>query len=298
MVRLRAVLSGEFVADAFATEEVTLSMEKGIEEELNLDLIRRGLGPSLFADNIVYHRVLGSTNTLAKELALKGAPEGTMVLTEEQTAGRGRRGRSWLAPSKSNLLFSVLLRPALSPNRVFSLTMVLALASLEAIKEETGLLCMIKWPNDVYVGSRKLAGILTEFAAKERQVDWVVLGLGLNVNWCPQEEEEVSRFEATSIFAETQEKVSRNRLLVQILKRFESHHERLLSGGGDDLYRKWNDASLVLGKEVVIDSQERRTRGKAIRIDQNGALILEDERGKLHVITHGDVSLRLFSSTS
>jgi len=272
--------------------------EKGKEEELNLDLIKSGLRSSLFGVNIVYHTALGSTNDLAKDLALRGAPEGTVVVTEEQTAGKGRRGRSWLAPSKTNLLFSILLRPALSPNRVFSLTMALALAALEAIEGETGLLCMIKWPNDLYVGSRKLAGILTEFAGKDRQVDWVVLGLGLNVNWCPEEGKGGSRFSATSIFAETQEKFARNGLLVQILKQFESHHERLLSGGGDDLYRKWNEYSLVLGKEVVIESEERRISGKAVRIDENGALILEDERGRVHVITHGDVSLRLFSPLS
>ena len=272
--------------------------EKGKEEELNLDLIKSGLSSSLFGVNIVYHTALGSTNDLAKDLALRGAPEGTVVVTEEQTAGKGRRGRSWLAPGKTNLLFSILLRPALSPNRVFSLTMALALAALEAIEGETGLWCMIKWPNDLYVGSRKLAGILTEFAGKDRQVDWVVLGLGLNVNWCPEEGKGGSRFSATSIFAETQEKFARNGLLVQILKQFESHHERLLSGGGDDLYRKWNEYSLVLGKEVVIESEERRISGKAVRIDENGALILEDERGRVHVITHGDVSLRLFSPPS
>jgi BirA family biotin operon repressor/biotin-[acetyl-CoA-carboxylase] ligase len=272
--------------------------EKGKEEELNLDLIRSGLSPTLFGVHIVYHTALGSTNDLAKDLALRGAPEGTVVVTEEQTAGKGRRGRSWLAPTRTNLLFSILLRPTLSPNRVFSLTMALALAALDAIEGVTGLSCMIKWPNDLYVGSRKLGGILTEFAGKEQQVDWVVLGLGLNVNWCPEEEKGVSGFCATSILAETQEKFSRNELLVQILKQFESHHERLFSGGGDDLYRKWNEHSLVLGKAVVIESEEKRTTGKAVRIDENGALILEDGTGRVHVITHGDVSLRLFSPLS
>jgi len=271
---------------------------KGKEEELNLDLIKSGLSSSLFGVNIVYLTALGSTNDLAKDLALRGAPEGTVVVTEEQTAGKGRRGRSWLAPSKTNLLFSILVRPELSPNRVFSLTMALALAALEAIEGETGLSCMIKWPNDLYVGRRKLGGILTEFSGKDNQVDWVVLGLGLNVNWCPEDEKGVSGFSATSIFAETQETFCRNELLVQILKQFESHHERLFSGGGDELYRKWNEHSLVLGKEVVIEAEQKRTTGKAIRIDENGALILEDGTGIMHVITHGDVSLRLFSPSS
>jgi BirA family transcriptional regulator, biotin operon repressor / biotin---[acetyl-CoA-carboxylase] ligase len=272
--------------------------DNGKEEALNLDLIKGGLSSSLFGVNIVYHHALGSTNDLAKDLALRGAPEGTVVVTEEQTAGKGRRGRSWLAPSKTNLLFSILLRPALSPNRVFSLTMALALAALDAIEGETGLSCMIKWPNDLYVGRRKLGGILTEFSIKDERVDWVVLGLGLNVNWCPEQEKGISGFSATSILAETQERFSRNEMLLQILKRFESHHERLLSGGGGDLYRKWNEYSLVLGKEVVIEAEDKRTTGKAVRIDENGALILEEGSGRVHVITHGDVSLRLFSPPS
>ena len=272
--------------------------EKGKEEGLNPDLIQRELGGSRFSLNIVYRAAVGSTNDLAKDLALEGAPGGTVVLTDEQTAGRGRRGRSWLAPSRTNLLFSVLLRPSLSPDRVFSLTMALALACLEAIREETGLQCLIKWPNDLYAGGRKLAGILTEFGGKAGQVEWVVLGLGLNVNWCPKGEIAVPGSPATSILAETRETFSRNGLLVQILKRFESHHERLLSGGVSDLYRRWNEHSLVMGKEVVIESEERRILGKAVRIDENGALILEDERGKRHTITHGDVSLKFPSPPS
>lgn len=278
--------------------ELIVSMGAETEEKLHPGLIKTGLGDSLFGAGIVYRMSLGSTNDLAKDLALRGAPEGALVITEEQTAGRGRRGRSWLAPSKTNLLFSLLLRPALSPNRVFSLTMALALAAVEAVEEETGLRCRIKWPNDLYAGSGKLGGILTEFSGKDRQVDWVVLGLGLNVNWSPGEGRTGSRFAATSLFAETQKKVSRNGLLVQILKRFESHYGRLLAEGGDDLYRKWNECSLVLGKEVVIESEERQISGKAIRIDENGALILEDERGKVHTITHGDVSLRFLAASS
>ncbi len=265
--------------------------EKKNEECLDPESIRRGLGQSLFAGNIVYHVTLDSTNNLAKELALRGAPEGTIVLAEEQTAGMGRRGRSWLSQGKANLLFSILLKPVFPPDRVFSLTMALSLAAVQGIKQETGLSCMIKWPNDIYVGRKKLAGILTEFAARDRCVDWVVLGLGINVNWCPEEKEEIARL-ATSIFVETAEKVSRNGLLVRIAKQFENHYQRLISGEAKDLQCQWNEYSLVLGKQVVIASDEKEFEGKAVRIDESGALILEDEKGRLRRIVHGDVSLR------
>jgi BirA family biotin operon repressor/biotin-[acetyl-CoA-carboxylase] ligase len=267
-----------------------------ISDELKPDAIRGGLGKSLFATDVIYRETLDSTNRLAKELASAGAPEGTIIITEEQTAGRGRRGRSWLSPGRANLTFSLLLRPALVVDRIFTLTMILALACVEAVQEKTGLSCMIKWPNDLYAGGRKLSGILTEFATKDRQLEWVVLGLGLNVNWYPAEGESMSRL-ATSIQAETGKTVSRNELLVEILMQFEEYYNDVRSGKIGELYERWNDFSLVLGKHVLIESDQTKITGKALRIDQDGALIIEDGEGKEQKIIHGDVSLRFEEGT-
>lgn len=262
-----------------------------VNDELSPDAIKRGLGQSLFATNVVYHETVDSTNRLAKELASAGAPEGTIIITEEQTAGRGRRGRSWLSPVRANLTFSILLRPALVVDKVFCLTMILALACLEAVQKRTGLCCMIKWPNDLYAGGKKLAGILTEFAARDRRVEWAVLGLGLNVNWHPAEGKTMSRL-ATSIQAEIGKTVSRNQLLVEILMQFEAYYNDLLSGRIEEVYERWNDFSLVLGKQVVIEWDQMKVTGEAVRIDQDGALIIQDGEGKEQKIIHGDVSLR------
>jgi BirA family biotin operon repressor/biotin-[acetyl-CoA-carboxylase] ligase len=263
-----------------------------VNDELNPDAITKGLGQSLFATHIVYLETVDSTNRLAKELASAGTTEGTIVITEEQTAGRGRRGRSWLSPGRANLTFSILLRPALDVDKVFSITMILVLACLEAVKKRTGLSCMIKWPNDLYARGKKLAGILTEFAARDRRVEWVVLGLGLNVNWYPIEGKTISRL-ATSIQAEIGKTVSRNELLVEILIQFEAYYDDLLLGRIEKLYERWNHFSLVLGKQVVIETDQMKVTGKALRIDQNGALIIQDGEGKERKIIHGDVSLRL-----
>jgi BirA family biotin operon repressor/biotin-[acetyl-CoA-carboxylase] ligase len=260
-------------------------------DDLNPDAVKGGLGQSLFATHVVYHETLDSTNILARKLASAGAPHGTIIITEEQTAGRGRRGRSWLSPGRANLTFSVLLRPALIVDKVFTLTMILALACVEAVQKKTGLSCMIKWPNDLYAGGKKLSGILTEFASRDRRVEWVVLGLGLNVNWYPAEGETMSHL-ATSIQAETGKTVSRNELLVEILMQFEAYYNDVLSGRTEEVYERWNDFSLVLGKQVVIESDQTKITGKALRIDQDGALIIEDGEGKEQKIIHGDVSLR------
>ncbi|MBW1886884.1 MAG: biotin--[acetyl-CoA-carboxylase] ligase, partial [Deltaproteobacteria bacterium] len=147
---------------------------------LQINLIRKRLNRSLFATNIIFHRSINSTNILAKELATKGSPEGTLVLTEKQTRGMGRMGRQWLSPGYVNLLFSILLYPNIKPDQIFVLTMTLALATIEAVKEMSGLTPLIKWPNDLYVDRKKLAGILAEFSISRGRIEYVILGLGLN----------------------------------------------------------------------------------------------------------------------
>ncbi len=259
---------------------------------LQPDIILKKLERSLFAANLVFRKSLDSTNSLAKDLAEKGAPEGTVVLAEEQRAGKGRMGRRWFSPGYRNLLFSILLRPNLHPEQIFVLTMILALAAIEAVKERTGLSPMIKWPNDLYVARKKLAGILTEFSLKEGAVEYVVLGLGLNVNWNPDEgEKEISR-PGTSILAETGIETSRNDLLIELLRLFEDYYLKVLSGRIDDVYKKWNELSLILGREVEIESPKEKIQGKALRIDHHGALIIQDHTGKEKKILSGDVSLR------
>lgn len=259
-----------------------------VDEPLQPDLIRSLLGASLFSTRLVYHPRIDSTNTHAKELAGQGAEEGTLVLAEEQTAGKGRRGRSWQSPAQSNLLCSILLRPALQADRVFVLTMILALAAVEAVRGLSGLCAGIKWPNDLYVGMKKLAGILTEFTLRDNEIEWVVLGLGLNVNRHP---EDLQR-QATSIQGETGARVSRDLLLVEILKGLEGLYEEVHLGRVEPLYKRWNEACFILGKSVEIESDREKVVGRAVRIEQDGALILETPAGTTQRIVAGDVSLR------
>lgn len=266
-----------------------------MHELIQPELLKKRLAQSLFSSQIYYQASIDSTNAGAKALAGQGAPEGALVITEEQTAGRGRRGKSWVSPPGANLLFSVLLRPAMEGDRVFVLTMVLALAGLKGVKTVTGVKAMIKWPNDLYVGTKKLAGILTEFSVRGKQVDWAVPGMGINVNWHP-DVPEGGGAPATSLLEETGHRVSRNDLLFEILTGFEPLYRDVLQGNMEGLYKEWNQNCLVLGKAVVVESERERIEGRALRIDECGALIIEEAKGVQRRILTGDVSLRLASS--
>lgn len=276
-------------------QAVALDVDKGENREaidvLDPHILRRALRDSLFGENVVFHETLDSTNRLARDLARQGAPEGTLVIAEEQTLGRGRRGRTWLSPGRENLLFSLVVRPPFPPDQAFALTMILALAAGDGVEAATGLRALIKWPNDLFLGPKKLAGLLTEFSVREGVIEYVVLGIGLNVNWNPERAREVL-YPTTSLLAETGVRTDRNDLLVRVLKRFQDYYGELKSGDPGGVYRQWNERSLILGKEVEVDSGQDTFYGRALRIDQNGALIIRDARGGEQEIVVGDVSLR------
>lgn len=261
-------------------------------EPLNIEDLKAKLAGLLFSTNLIFHETLESTNALAKGLALSGAPEGTIVLTERQTAGRGRLKRQWLSSGYSNILVTVLLRPSLLKDRVFILTMIMALATIDGIKQVCNLVPMIKWPNDLYVGYKKLGGILTEFSVKQDRLEYVIIGLGLNVNWNPSESEGLL-YPATSLMLETGRQVSRNILLFEILKSLEYYYQDVRSNRMEKLYKLWNDLSLVIGRTVTIESHENSIQGRVIRINHQGGLVILDDHGKERTILSGDLSLKI-----
>jgi BirA family biotin operon repressor/biotin-[acetyl-CoA-carboxylase] ligase len=258
---------------------------------LRPDIIRNKLSQSIFAPHIVFYETVDSTNSLLKDLAARGAAEGTIVIAGEQTAGRGRMERVWFSPGRSNLYLSLLLRPSVKPDQVFVLTMVMALATIEGVETVSGLGPMIKWPNDLYVRGSKLGGILTEFCVRDRAVEYVVLGLGLNVNWNPGEEQGLI-YPATSVFKETGRKISRDDLLVAILLSFQDYYGRVLAGNIAEVYDKWNKRSMLFGRPVEIKTTDGSLFGKALRIDRKGALVIEDDNCKEQTILSGDVSVK------
>ena len=257
-------------------------------------LIRRQSDTRTIAGNILYFDSVQSTNLSAKKAAVEGAQDGTLVVAEDQTGGRGRLNRTWVSPKGVNLLFSMIFRPNLPPQKVFRLNMTASVSLVEAVYELTSLRPGIKWPNDVFFGNRKLAGILTEFSVTGETVDHVVVGIGLNVNMDPEQYPEI-RDVATSIRAELGHAVSRVELLGKILSRMDVWYNRLIQGEDHKLKTLWNSYSTIIGREVEVHSAEQTLCGRALTIDDEGALIVVAENGIEHRVVCGDLSLRLKS---
>jgi len=259
---------------------------------MDISWIHEDLKNSVFGKRIVYYEVIDSTNVQGKELASAGATHGTIVITEEQLAGKGRLDRKWISPRARNLMFSIVLRPDLEVDEVFFLTMLLALSVRDALKEMLDVEAFIKWPNDIYVSGKKIGGILAEFSVCEKKVEYVIIGLGLNVNWHPEEEATVL-YPCTSLMKETGFPVERSSLLVEILSRFEEKYHRGMAkkGAWAEFQKQWNECSYVLGKHIVIKNGRERIAGKAVSIDRKGALIIRDSLGKQRRVIGGDVSV-------
>jgi BirA family biotin operon repressor/biotin-[acetyl-CoA-carboxylase] ligase len=225
----------------------------------------------------------------AWRLAQDGAPDGTVVLAEEQTAGRGRLQRSWWAPAGSSLLLSLLLRPAWPARQAQRLTMVCSLAVCEAIGEVAGVRAEVKWPNDVLIEGRKVCGILTELDVVGERLGTAVVGIGINVNVDFEGAPEMLA-PATSLMRAAGRTVSRLDLLVALLKGIELRY--LAACGGRSYHREWAERMATLGREVQVSGGAQVWHGVALDVDEDGALWVRAEDGSVQRVLAGDVTLR------
>jgi BirA family biotin operon repressor/biotin-[acetyl-CoA-carboxylase] ligase len=261
-------------------------------ERLSVASIEKGLTTAFVGRKMIYYRSIGSTNDVARELAAQGAPEGTLVIADEQTAGKGRLGRRWLAPSGTSLLISLLFRPDLAAHQAQRLTMICSLAVVEAIEAVAGLTAAIKWPNDIMVQGKKAGGILTELGATGERLDYAVVGLGLNVNldFGTAETMEGLAATATSLSQELGREVSRLALLWRILENVESRYQRLEAG--ESPHDEWASRLVTLHNHVTVDTPQGTIEGWAESVDADGALILRTNCGERQRVLAGDVTLR------
>lgn len=235
-----------------------------------------------------YFRETGSTNDQAKLLAWRGCPDGTIVVAEAQSAGRGRLGRTWLSPPGTGLYFSLVLRPRVTPAVAPRVTLLAGVALCRAIRHTAGVKAEIKWPNDILVGSKKLAGILTEMEAETEAIHHLILGIGVNVNM--QACELAPALEATSLYLETGKRHSRPELMARILLELESLWEVFQKEGFSKIRDMWMELSATVGRLVGIERWDGGViMGKAEEIDQEGALLVADGEGQLHRIAYGEV---------
>jgi BirA family biotin operon repressor/biotin-[acetyl-CoA-carboxylase] ligase len=252
--------------------------------------IRAELNTALIGHRIISCSSVGSTNDVARRIAESGAREGTVVLADEQTRGRGRRGRCWTAPAGTSLLFSVILRPSIAPQQYQRLTMACSLATADSIEDRLGLKTGLKWPNDVLIQGKKVAGILTELHTKGEDLIHAVVGVGLNVN-VDFTEPQVSflKEQATSLAQECGSAVSREEVLACVLNHMEARYLALCQGWSP--HEEWKSRLADLGRRVAVTDEHRIREGYAEGIDEDGALLLRLADGCLERILAGDTSL-------
>ena len=237
--------------------------------------------------DIYYFDSIPSTNDKACELAEGGSPDGSLVIAETQTSGRGRLGRKWLSPKAEGIYFSIILRPDVQMDEIPAITLIAAGAVIKAIKRQCGIEARMKWPNDVYINGRKVCGILTEIKAQPDRVDFLVLGMGINVNTSRKK----LPAEGTSLEAETGARYDRVDLLKKILEEVEKDYTLFRAEGFESLREECKEFSSVLGKSLKIDQYDGSVEGVAVDIDSRGALILRTRSGEKRRIFSGDVVL-------
>ena len=239
----------------------------------------------------VYFDATDSTNIQARRLAEAHAPHGTLVVSDRQDGGKGRRGRSWASPSGVGIWMSLILRPEIAPSSASMLTLAAALAVREGIQEETGLSPLIKWPNDLVLNGKKICGILTEMSTELMEIQYVITGIGINVN--QREFPPEIRDTATSLSLEAGRSFRRSSLIAAILKAFEKDYAAFLKTGDLSLLLEEYNACLVnRGKEVCILDPSGEYRAVAEGIDENGSLLVTLPDGTRREIISGEVSVR------
>lgn len=253
--------------------------------------LEQGLKTKTMGQSIYFYEEIDTTNNRARELALEGAPEGTLVVAEKQTAGRGRRGKVWESPLGTGIWMSLVLRPQIRPAEASVLTLLCGLATAEAIEAETGLSAGIKWPNDILINGKKAVGILTEMDCEMSEVHFVIPGIGINVNTAsfPPEIADI----ATSLYLECGKTVSRRRLVHKVLERLEAHYETFLRAGNfTAMLEDYRKHCITLGKEVHVLGREPFF-AEALDITPEGELLVRRaDNGKEEVVFSGEVSIR------
>jgi BirA family biotin operon repressor/biotin-[acetyl-CoA-carboxylase] ligase len=241
---------------------------------------------------IHHFQTLDSTNSKAYQLALNGAKEGEVVISESQKKGRGRLGRQWFSPPFLNLYLSVILRPNISPHQASLITLMAAVAMADAIQKFSGLLPLIKWPNDILLRDRKAAGLLNEIHSEMDRIHFVILGIGVNLNMDEKMFSKEIRAIATSLKIEMGQKVSRKAFLQFFLQELEKWYSIFLEEGGAVILKAWRDRAHIKGRQVKVTSFGETVEGIAIDVDSDGALILETEDGKQKRVVAGDIEYK------
>lgn len=253
--------------------------------------IKACLKSKILGQRVYHFASIGSTQEYAFELGRKGTSEGALVVAEEQTSGHGRKGRPYCSP-QGGIWFSLLLRPPLPPRQAPVISLAAGVALAEVV---TGLglqSVLLRWPNDILIGGKKLSGILAEMSAEPDQLHFVVLGMGINANVEMDSLPQAIRPLATTLKNELGERVDRVEILCKVLEKLEKYYLRLLKQGPASILEDWKSFPNMLGKPVKVSAPEGIYDGVAVGLDEDGALLIKDNTGEVRKLFAGDVSVR------
>ena len=263
----------------------------GVPDTIAEEEVASRLQTERMGRQIRYFSRIDSTNQYAKRIAEEGAPDGTLIIADEQTAGKGRSGRTWVTPPAEAIAFTLLLRPKLSPDRISMVTLVMGLAVTNAVNSLYGVSAGIKWPNDVVITGRKLCGILTEMSAEVRQVNYIVIGVGINANLTsfPEEIREI----ATSLKLEMGRDINRAELIARVMTEFERLYAEFEAQGDlGAVMQEYNELCLNAGSKVRVLDPNGEYTGTSRGINSMGELLVETEDGQMQEVYAGEVSVR------
>jgi BirA family biotin operon repressor/biotin-[acetyl-CoA-carboxylase] ligase len=255
----------------------------------NLEILEKSLAGKYFGHRLYYYPVTGSTNDDAFKLGIAGAPEGTVVVADAQTKGRGRLQRAWHSPAGSNIYTTIILRPKMDAARTPQISILAGVAVAEVLESYCPGRVKVKWPNDILIDGKKVCGILSQAKAEVNKVDFIILGIGINVN-INQFPDEISNI-ATSLAMETGKIISRQQLIISLYENMTKWYKQLLKDGFSQIKEKWLSLSQMIGQKVQVIFQEEVISGKAIDLDNDGSLILIAEDGKKIKASAGDATI-------
>lgn len=269
---------------------------KGYSLATNTDFISKE-GISLYLNKscsdieIYNYKTISSTNEIAKNLALSGAKHGTVVISEEQTTGKGRLGRSFYSPANTGIYMSIILRPNLTAMDSVLITTSSSVIICESIKKVTGIDCQIKWINDIYLNNKKVAGILTEASTnfESGTIDYLILGIGINFNQPKDDFPDELKSIASSLFNNNSNNINRNMLCAEIISNILDMIPRIKNY---DFISEYKKRSIVLNQEIIYISSGISSKGKAININCDGSLVVEHDDGSIKILNSGEVSIR------
>lgn len=263
----------------------------GCPDLISAGEIKSYLSTKWAGQNLQYYDETDSTNTRAKVFGENGGAHGTLVVAEQQNSGKGRRGRSWTSPAGSSIYMTILLRPDLEPSRAPMMTLVMAYSVAMALQEKEKIAAKIKWPNDLVLNKKKICGILTEMSAEIDYINYVVIGVGINVNTETFPEEIAAT--ATSLRLETGESVKRAELIACVMQKFEEYYEKFCEAGDlSPIMDGYNEILVNMGREVRVLEPGNEYNACALGINEKGELIVEKEDGSRAAVFAGEVSVR------